>query len=63
MTGITTHMLSAITDELVGTPSELHHAQAVSRTFFRWAKRRQYITVNPLDGIQLAKPKRRKRSH
>ncbi|WP_187434734.1 tyrosine-type recombinase/integrase [Bradyrhizobium cytisi] len=61
MTGINTHMLSAITDKLVDTPSELHHAQAVSRTFFRWAKRRQYITVNPLDGIQLAKPKRRKR--
>ena len=61
MSGITTHMLSAITDELVGTPSELHHAQAVSRTFFRWAKRRHYITVNPLEGIQLAKPKRRKR--
>ena len=61
MTGITTHMLSAITDNLVDTPSELHHAQAVSRTFFRWAKRRQYVTVNPLDGIQLAKPKRRKR--
>jgi integrase len=61
MSGITTHMLTAITDELVGTPSELHHAQAVSRTFFRWAKRRQYIAVNPLEGIQLAKPKRRKR--
>jgi integrase len=61
MTGITTHVLSAITDELVDTPSELHHAQAVSRMFFRWAKRRQYITVNPLEGIQLAKPKRRKR--
>jgi integrase len=61
MTSITTHMLSAITDELVDTPSELHHAQAVSRMFFRWAKRRQYITLNPLEGIQLAKPKRRKR--
>jgi len=61
MTSITTHMLSAITDELVDTPSELHHAQAVSRMFFRWAKRRQYVTVNPLEGIQLAKPKRRKR--
>ena len=61
MDGITSHMLSAITDELVDTPSELHHAQAVSRTFFRWAKRRQYIAVNPLEGMQLAKPKRRKR--
>lgn len=62
MSSITTHMLSAITDELVDRPSELHHAQAVSRTFFRWAKRRHYITVNPLEGIQLAKPKRRKRT-
>ncbi|MGB9117927.1 tyrosine-type recombinase/integrase [Bradyrhizobium sp.] len=61
MSSITSHMLSAITDELVDTPSELHHAQAVSRTFFRWAKRRQYISINPLEGIQLAKPKRRKR--
>jgi integrase len=61
MSSITPHMLSAITDELVDTPSELHHAQAVSRTFFRWAKRRQYIAVNPLEGMQLAKPKRRKR--
>jgi integrase len=61
MSAITTHMLSTITDELVDTPSELHHAQAVSRTFFRWAKRRHYIAVNPLEGIQLAKPKRRKR--
>jgi integrase len=61
MSAITTHMLSAITDELVDTPSELHHAQAVSRTFFRWAKRRHYIAINPLEGIQLAKPKRRKR--
>jgi integrase len=61
MTSITTHMLSAITDELTDTPSELHHAQAVSRTFFRWAKRRQYIALNPLEGMQLAKPKRRKR--
>jgi integrase len=61
MTSITTHMLSAITDDLTDTPSELHHAQAVSRTFFRWAKRRQYIAVNPLEGVQLAKPKRRKR--
>ena len=62
MSSITTHMLSAITDELVDTPSELHHAQAVSRTFFRWAKRRKYITNNPLEDIQLAKPKRRKRT-
>jgi hypothetical protein len=61
MTGTTTHMLSAITDELIDTPSELHHAQAVSRMFFRWAKRRQYITINPLEGIQLAKSKRRQR--
>lgn len=61
MSAITAHTLATITDELVDRPSELHHAQAVSRTFFRWAKRRQYIAVNPLEGIQLAKPKRRKR--
>jgi integrase len=61
MSSITTHMLSGVTDALVDTPSELHHAQAVSRTFFRWAKRRQYISISPLEGIQLAKPKRRKR--
>lgn len=61
MTSITVHMLSAITDGLVDTPSEMHHAQAVGRTFFRWAKRRQYITISPLEGMQLAKPKRRKR--
>lgn len=61
MSSITAHMLSGITDALIDTPSELHHAQAVSRTFFRWTKRRQYISINPLEGIQLAKPKRRKR--
>jgi integrase len=36
---------------------------AVCRIFFRWAIRpqRRYITVNPLEGMQIAKSKKRKR--
>jgi integrase len=63
MDAITSFMLSAITDPLISTPSEQAHALAVCRIFFRWAIRpqRRYITVNPLEGMQMAKSKKRKR--
>jgi integrase len=53
---ITTHTIGWITDKLLETPSEHAHAQAVSRTFFRWAVRRRYLKNSPLEGLQLAKP-------
>ncbi|KJC49095.1 hypothetical protein UP09_07640 [Bradyrhizobium sp. LTSP885] len=63
MDAVTPFMLSAITDPLIDTPSEQAHALAVCRIFFRWAIRpqRRYITVNPLEGMQIAKSKKRKR--
>jgi integrase len=63
MDAITSYMLSAITDGLVDTPSEQAHALSVCRIFFRWAIRpqRRYISVNPLEGMQIAKSKKRKR--
>jgi integrase len=63
MDAITSYMLSAITDGLADTPSEQAHAQVVCRIFFRWAIRpqRRYISINPLEGMQIAKSKKRKR--
>jgi integrase len=63
MDAISSYTLSAITDGLADTPSEQAHALSVCRIFFRWAIRppRQYITVNPLEGVQIAKSKKRKR--
>src|SRR5262249_37177395 len=58
---ITTHTLGWITDKLLETPSEHAHAQAVSRTFFRWAVRRRYLKNSPLEGLQLGKPVARDR--
>lgn len=58
---VSSHMVMAILDELVGTPSELIHATAVGKTFFKWCIRRTYITVSPLQLVQMPKPKRRKR--
>jgi integrase len=63
MDAITAHMISAITDKLAGTPSEQAHALVVARLFFRWAIRppRRYLVVSPLEGVQIAKSKKRKR--
>ncbi len=52
---ITYEMLTKITDKLVGTPREQSHAQAVARTFFRWAVSRRYLRHSPLEGMQIAK--------
>jgi integrase len=57
---ITSHMVLAITDTLVHTPSEFIHATAVGKTFFKWCIRRHYISISPLQAVQLPKPKRRK---
>jgi len=63
MDAITSYTLSTITDGLADTPSEQAHALSICRIFFRWAIRppRRYISVNPLEGMQIAKSKRRKR--
>lgn len=58
---ITTHILVAITDKLGDRPGEQAHAQAVARTFFRWAVRRRYIMHSPLEGIQIAQGNSRDR--
>ena len=51
----------AITDKLVKTPSEQRHAIVVVSTFFRWCVRRRLLKHSPIDGIEVPKPKRRKR--
>ena len=58
---ISSHMVAAITDGLVNTPSELIQATSVGKTFFKWCIRRHYLTVSPLQAAQLPKPKKRKR--
>jgi integrase len=58
---ITSHMTTAITDGLVHTPSELIHATAVGKTFFKWCIRRHYLTVSPLQSAEMPRPKKRKR--
>jgi hypothetical protein len=62
MDSLTDHSVSQITDELADRPSEQAHALAVARLFFRWCMRppRRYLTLNPLEGVQIAKSKRRK---
>jgi integrase len=58
---ITVHVLSAIIDRLIDTPSEMFHAQSVSRNFFRWCIRRRYIKQSPLEGMQIEKQRPRER--
>lgn len=58
---ITSHMTTAIADGLVHTPSELIHTISVGKTFFKWCIRRQYISISPLQTLELPRPKKRKR--
>lgn len=58
---ISSHMVLAITDELVDHPAMFINVTAVGKTFFRWCIRRSYISISPLQAVQLPKPKRRKR--
>jgi integrase len=58
---ITSHMVNAITDELVCTPSEQSHAIAVGKTFFKWCVRRHYLNRSPLEGATLPKQQSRDR--
>jgi integrase len=58
---ITPGMLLGITDGLVHTPSELIQATSVGKTFFKWCIRRRYISLSPLEAVQLPRPKKRKR--
>jgi integrase len=58
---ITYEMVMAEVEDV--PPRETAHALAVARLFFRWCARppRRYIPHNPLEGIQLAMGKPRKR--
>jgi integrase len=58
---VTSHMVLAITDELTHTPAELIHATSIGKTFFKWCIRRHYLTISPLQAVQLPKPQKRKR--
>jgi integrase len=58
---VTSHMTTAVLDGLVHTPSELIHATAVGKTFFKWCIRRHYLTVSPLQSTEMPRPKKRKR--
>jgi integrase len=53
--------ITRITDKLA--ISEKRNTLAVARTFFRWCLKppRRYIKHSPLEGVELPKPKRRKR--
>ena len=56
-----TEEVTNITDKLVKTPTEQRHALVVGGTFFRWCVRRKYMKHNPLEGIDVPKPRKRKR--
>jgi integrase len=58
---ITSHMVNAITDELVDTPAEQSHAIAIGKTFFKWCVRRHYLNRSPLEGATLPKQPSRDR--
>jgi integrase len=58
---ITSHMVEAITDGLIHTPSERIAAIAVGKTFFKFCIRRHYISISPLQAAQTPRPKKRKR--
>ncbi len=53
--------ITEITDPL--SKSEKRNTLAVARTFFRWCVRppRRYIQHSPLEGVELPKPRKRKR--
>jgi hypothetical protein len=61
LTDIAFETVTAITDKLVKTPSEQRHALVVGNTFFRWCVRRRFLKHSPLDGVDIPKPKKRKR--
>lgn len=50
---ITTHHISAVLDRLTATPSEANHVFKSARTFFRWAIRRAFIQISPLQAAQM----------
>ncbi len=50
---ITQHELMRRIQKLSGTPSEQNHAFVTAKIFFRWAKRNNYVDVNPLADLPL----------
>jgi integrase len=58
---ITHRQITAVTDALVERPGEHWHCIAVGMTFFKFCVRRRYITVSPMEGMQLHKAKPRDR--
>ncbi len=53
--------ITTITDKLA--PMERRNTLAVGRTFFRWCLKppRRYIKHSPLEGVELPKPRKRRR--
>lgn len=49
---ISSNELGRRIDKLSDTPVEQHHAFVVLRTFFKWAHRKHYVEVNPMDRMQ-----------
>jgi integrase len=59
---VTTDDITAIIDELHGTPATANHAFTAMRTFFNWCVARRYLKYSPTAGLTLpAKPGRRDR--
>ena len=63
LSAVSYEQVTEITDKLSGTPSEQAHALAVVRTFLKWCVRppRRYISHSPLEGLEIASGKPRKR--
>jgi integrase len=51
MDDITKQDILALVRPLARTPSAANHAFVVSRIFFRWALRNDYIQINPMAGL------------
>jgi len=45
--------ITAVLDELLGTPSEARHALAAIRNFFNWTRQRHLIAHSPCEGLKL----------
>lgn len=53
LSDITPHQVSRVIDALLATPSEANHLFKSARTFFRWATRRSFISISPLQVMQM----------
>lgn len=53
LSDITQHELMRRIGKLSGTPSEQNHAFVTAKVFFRWAKKNNYVEINPLADLSL----------